>query len=152
MSTMRPRGGINHVWLGVGIGVAGALVLGLLALAAIPLFGFFAWWKLGPDVDDAKTAADHYLARLEAKDDAGAYALLCDAARRATTQDRFTAVVEAGARPASHVVADGSLTDEAGEHADVTAVLADGASTHRRLELTLTYADHKWSVCGDALI
>ncbi|MEV6841914.1 hypothetical protein [Actinoplanes sp. NPDC051411] len=152
MTTMRPRGGLSNVGLGVVIGVAVALTLGLLGLLAIPVFGFFAWWRLGPDVDDAKAAADHYLARLEARDDAGAYALLCGDARHATTRDAFTDLVDAGPRPASHTVADGSFADEAGHHADVVAYLADRSGPRRRLELTLTYADRKWSVCGADLI
>jgi hypothetical protein len=149
---MRPRGGISNVWLGVIIGVAGTMVLGLLALAAIPLFGFFVWWKLGPDVDDAKATADHYLARLEAKDDAGAYALLCRDARGDYTQDAFADLIDAGPRPVSHTVAGGSFADEAGHHADVVAYLVDSSSPHRSLQLALTYTDREWSVCGTDLI
>lgn len=128
---------------------ATVLAVGVLALAVL---GFAVWWNEGSGVDHAKRAADHYLARLEAKDDAAAYATLCDSVRRDLTPDRFTDLVEAAPRPASHIVADGYFTDEAGRHATVSTYLIDSDSTHHGLMLTLTLDDDSWSVCGTTLI
>jgi hypothetical protein len=151
VTTTRPRGGNRGVWLDVGIGVAGVAIVAVLAMMAVPAFGFFAWLFLSPDSDDAKATAGRYLQRLEAQDDAGAYALLCADARRGTAPDAFTDLVEAGPRPAQHKVTGGYL-DEAGRHGDVDVVLTDRAGATRPLHLTLEYADRKWTVCGTDLI
>jgi hypothetical protein len=88
---------------------------------------------------------------IEARDDAGAYALLCADARRGTAPDAFTDLVEAGPRPARHEVTGGHL-DEAGKHGDVDVVLTDGAGGTRSLHLTMNYDERKWTVCGTGLI
>jgi hypothetical protein len=151
VTTVRPPGGHRGVWLGVGIAASGIAIVAVLAMLAVPVLGFFVWMFLGPDSDDAKATAGDYLQRLEAKDDAGAYALLCADTRRDTDQAAFTGLVEAGPRPAGHEVTAGHL-DEAGRHGDVDVVLTDATGATRPLHLRLTYANRKWSVCGDELI
>jgi len=143
VTSTRPRSGNRIAFV-----LTGLIVLFL----ALVVLGFVVWWGSGSDVEAAKRTAGDYLARVEARDDAGAYAMLCDTTRRDLTRDRFTDLVEAAPRPAAHIVADGQFTDEAGHHAVVSTYLVDPDSTHHGLALTLTYDDNEWTVCGTTVI
>lgn len=137
--------------IGLVAGTAGIIALAVVAVCAVPAFGFFVWLFLGPDVDDAKAAAGQYLERVEARDDAGAYQLLCAQARRDLTQEAFTAAVDAGPRPAGHAFGRGVFLDEPGHEASIDVQLTDRAGATRRISLTLE-DEGSWLVCGDPLI
>lgn len=151
MSSAPPRRDrLSGVTLGVVIGL---VVSAVLAVCAIPAFGFYVWAFLGPDVDDAKAVAGLYLHRIEAGDDAGAYELLCADAREDVTLAGFTALVDEGPRPAGHAVTGASFSTEAGHSATVTVRLTARTGAVRELGLDLEQrAKGPWQVCGDPLI
>jgi hypothetical protein len=140
--------------VGIGIGVvSGALMLGLVAfLCVVPSFGLFAWLYLGPDIDDAKAAAAHYLELVERGDDAGAYAMICAENQRSLTEKEFAALVEAAPRPATHEIGRAVFLDEPGREAGVSVHVTDSTGAARDIDLRLRGGKSPWLICGDTLI
>ncbi len=141
-----PRHGRGWV---VAVAVAGVAAVGVLCV--LPALGFFGWWFLGPDLDEPEAAAGHYLERVVAGDDAGAYRLLCADVRQEVSPAEFTALMDAGPRPLGHAVTGSRFRNEPGSKAAVGARL-DGPGASRQVDLYLEEAEGTWRVCGDTLI
>ena len=136
-----PRGGWSATtWLVVGLAVTAALC---------PVAGFLLWLFAGPDLDEPRAAVDTFLGRLEAGDDAAAYASLCARTKAATTAAEFAEAVRALPRPASHRTTDASFSNEAGTSAWVQVALTDRAAAVRQLSFKVDDEDRAWRVCGD---
>ncbi|MBU2665244.1 hypothetical protein KOI35_17205 [Actinoplanes bogorensis] len=136
----------------VGASVAVVAALALAAVCALPAFGFFVYWFLGPDIDEAQAAAVTYVEQIEKGDKLSAYAMVCTESRTELTAGAFGELVDAAPQPVSHRVTNRFFTDEAGSSARVDIDLTDSAGATRRLDLSLTSENGKWQVCGDPLV
>jgi hypothetical protein len=146
-SGTRPRR--SRRWV---IGLTIGIVVAVLAVCALPVTGFFVWLYGGPDIKDVRVAAGHYFERIEAGDDAGGYALVCERARHDMTAAAFTELLDKGPRPASHTVSGGAFLDEAGKRASVDVHVVDRTGAARLVDLDLEQHQDSWQVCGKTYV
>ncbi|WP_147458723.1 hypothetical protein [Micromonospora sp. BL4] len=128
--------------------VIAAGVVALLAVASIPVLGFLLWLYGGPDIDEARAAADRFVQHLEQDRDDTAYRSMCSETKDRITVGEFTEAVERLGRPVSHEIGRAGFGDEAGNSAYVTVRLTgrSGATTSVSLRIETEPA---WRVCGD---
>ncbi|WP_143163058.1 hypothetical protein [Couchioplanes caeruleus] len=145
-------GGTDGWSTGAKVGLAVSIVAAIV-ICSVPMAGFFVYWFLGPDLDDAKATAGQYFDRIEVGDDTGAYRLLCTKAQNEMTQDSFAAKLKDGSRPVDHTVLNGSFLGESGYEALIDVRLVTGSGAIREVNLTLNGGDkNRWRVCGDTFI
>ncbi|MET8350871.1 hypothetical protein [Micromonospora sp. NPDC005206] len=128
--------------------VAAACVVALLAAAFLPVLGFLVWMYGGPDIDEARAAADRFVQHLEQNQDDTAYRSMCSEVKDRITVEEFTEAVERLGRPVSHDLGRAGFGNEAGSSAFVTVRLTGGSGATTSVSLRLE-TEPDWRVCSD---